>query len=117
MKILRLIAAIVVGYVLFAASSMLLVGPVMTQTGVVMIVVALLALALIGLVVGLVASAIAGENHRIAGYILAGLVALATLANLFMGLGAEPLWYKLGTLVLTVPGILLVCLRSPLQSA
>lgn len=112
MKILRAILAVVIGYVLFAASSMLLVGPVMTRQGPLMVVVALVALAAIGVVVGLVARAVAGESRQLAGCILAGLVALATLANLFMGLGAEPLWYKLGTLVLTVPAILFVGIRS-----
>lgn len=111
MKILRAIVAIVVGYVLFAVASMLLVGPVMTRQGLFMVVVALVALALIGLVVGLVAKAIAGGHRRLVGYILAGLVALATVANLVMGLGAEPVWYKIGTLVLTAPAILLVGFR------
>lgn len=115
MKILRAIVAVIIGYVLFATGSILLVGPVMTRQGPFMVVVALAALALIGLVVGCVARAIAGDHRRVAGYILAGLVALATLVNLMMGLGAEPVWYKIGTLVLTVPAILLVGLRGPTQ--
>ncbi len=44
-------------------------------------------------------------------YVLAGLVALATVANLAMQLGAEPTWYKVGTLVLTAPAILCLGLR------
>ncbi|MCZ6727612.1 MAG: hypothetical protein O7A98_09710, partial [Acidobacteria bacterium] len=70
----------------------------------------LIGLALIGLVSGFMAATISRENGRLAGYILAGLVGLATAANLAMGLGAEPVWYKVGTLVLTAPLILLVCL-------
>ncbi len=108
MKVVRAIAAVVVGYVLFAGSSMMLVGPVMSRQGGLMIVVALVALAVIGMVVGLVARVIAGDYRKPVAYILTGLVALATLVNLFMGLGAEPTWYKIGTLVLTAPAICLV---------
>jgi len=114
MKNSRAIVAVVVGYMLFAAANMLLIrfGPVMTQQGPLMVVVVLAALALIGLVVGSNARIIAGEQRQLVGYLLAGLVALATLANLFMGLSAEPPWYKLGTLVLTVPAILLIGVRG-----
>jgi hypothetical protein len=38
---------------------------------------------------------------------------LATLANLVMRPGAEPVWYKDGTLVLTASVILLAGLRRP----
>ena len=38
---------------------------------------------------------------------------VATLVNLILAAGAEPLWYKLGTLLLTVPLILGVGLRRP----
>ena len=64
MKILRGIVAVVVGYVLFAGASMWLVrfGPVMTQQGPLMVVVVLVALALIGVVVGLNARIIAGDH-------------------------------------------------------
>lgn len=66
MKILRAIVAVVAGYVLFAGASMLLerFGPVMTQQGPLMVVVVLLALALIGLVVGSNARIIAGGCAR-----------------------------------------------------
>ena len=114
MKILRAIVAVVVGYALFAGASMLLVrfGPVMTQQGPLMVVVVLVALALIGLVVGLNARIIAGEQRQLVGYLLAGLVALATMVNLFIGLSAEPAWYKLGILALTAPTILLMGVRG-----
>jgi hypothetical protein len=59
-KIVRAILAVVVGYVLYAAASMLLVGPVMANRGVLMAVVALMALALIGLVTGVMAKLLAG---------------------------------------------------------
>ena len=113
MNALRIIAAIVVGYVLFALGSMFLVGPVMAKEGTVIIVLGLIGLALVGLFSGLIARAIAGEKAQVAGYVLAALVGLATLANLLMQLGAEPVWYKVGTLLLTMPLILVVCLRPP----
>ena len=68
-------------------------------------------LAVIGLAAGWIATTIAGAHRRLVSYLLAGLVALATLANLVLGFGAEPVWYKVGTLVLTAPAILLVGLR------
>lgn len=79
MTILRAIAAIIVGYLVFAASSMLLVGLVIARQGPLVVVIAL--------------------------------VAIATIANLVMGFGAEPVWYKVGTLVLTALAVLLVGLR------
>lgn len=101
----------VVGYVAFAGGSMLLVGPVMAQTGPLAMVLGLAGLLLIGLVAGFLAAKISGDSCRIAGIVLTALIVLATLANLLMELGAEPRWYKLGTLLLTAPMILLVCLR------
>lgn len=111
MKVLRVVLASVVGYVVFAVGSMLLVAPVMAQEGSMIVAVGLIGLALIGLVSGFTAATISGGGGRLAGYILAGLVGLATVANLALGLGAEPVWYKVGTLALTAPLILLVCLR------
>ena len=111
MSIFRAIAGIIVGYLVFAAASMMLVGLVIARQGPFVVVIALVTLALVGLAAGWVAAAIAGESRRLASYILAGLVALATLANLVMGFGAEPVWYKIGTLVLTAPAILLIGLR------
>ncbi len=113
MSVFRTIAAILVGYVLFASASMMLVGPVMAQQGPMIVVLALIALAVIGLVVGFVAAMIAGSKRLLAGYIVAGLVCLATLANLVMQLGAEPVWYKVATLFVTAPLIVLVCRRQP----
>lgn len=111
MKVLRIVAAVVVGYLAFALTSMALVWPVTAGEGPMIVVLGLIGLALIGLLAGFVAAAISGEDRRLAGYVLAGLVALATVANLVTGLGAEPVWYKVGTLVLTVPLIVIVCLR------
>ena len=112
MNALRTIAAVLIGYVVFAMASMMLVGQVMDREGPVIVVVGLVALAMIGLAAGYVASSIAGGKGRLTGCILAGLVAVATLANLVMQLGAEPTWYKVGTLILTAPMILLVGLRG-----
>lgn len=106
MEIVRVVVAIVVGYVVFAAASMFLVGQIPATGSPVVVVLGLVALALIGVIAGFVARAISGNGRRITGYILAGLVAVATLANLLMQLGAEPTWYKVGTLVLTAPAIL-----------
>lgn len=111
MKILRTLGAVVVGYVLFAVASMLLISLLATGDGLVLTVLALAALAVIGLLSGWTAAAISGETRQLAGYIVAGLVAVATIANLAMQLGAEPVWYKVGTLVLTVPGIILATRR------
>ena len=112
MKILRAFAGVVVGYLVFAVSSMFLVGVVMDREGPMVIGLGLIALATIGCVSGFVASKIAGGTSRPVGFVLAGLVAAATIANLAMQLGAEPTWYKMGTLLLTVPAIVVVSLRS-----
>lgn len=112
MDILRAIAGIIVGYLVFAVGSMLLISPVMSQEGPVIIVVALVALAVIGLIAGWLATAVGGKHARLVVCVVAGLVALATIANLVMKLGAEPDWYKVGTLLLTAPAILLVGLRA-----
>ena len=111
MKVLRGVVAIVAGYVVFALASMLLVGPVIAGEGPMIVALGLIGLAIVGLVSGAIAAAIAGGNGRLVGSVLAGLVGLATVANLAMQLGAEPIWYKVGTLVLTAPLILLICLR------
>ncbi len=112
MKILRAFAGVVVGYLVFAASSMFLVGMVMDREGPVVIGLGLTVLAAIGCVSGFLASKIAGGTSRPVGFVLAGLVAAATIANLAMQLGAEPTWYKMGTLLLTAPAILMISLRS-----
>jgi len=112
MSILRIILAIIAGYFLFAACSMLLVGLVMGKSGLFVVILGLTGLALVGLIAGWVARAIAGKMARIAGYVLAGLILVATLANLLMQLGAEPVWYKIGTLVLTAPAVVCVSLRQ-----
>ncbi len=112
MSALRTIVGIVVGYLSFAAASMLLVGTAMAGAGAVRALVALVGLLLIGLGSGLATTVIAGPHGRLASAIVGGLVALATLANLAMQLGAEPSWYKLGTLLLTVPAIVLTGRRQ-----
>lgn len=112
MDIVRTIAGVVVGYLIFAAASMLMIGAVTEGQGPVAIGLGLLGLTLIGLIAGFVAMSIAGANIRLVGFVLAGLVVIATAANLILQLGAEPLWYKVGTLALTAPGILFVCLRE-----
>lgn len=113
MEIVRIIGAIVTGYLVFALASMLLVGLVMAQQGPLIAALALVGLPLIGLAAGFTARAIAGEKRRLAAYILAGLVLLATLVNLILAAGAERIWYKVGTLLLTVPLILVVGIRQP----
>ena len=113
MKIFRAFAGVIVGYLIFAVSSMMLVGMVMERSGPVVMGLGWLSLAAIGCVSGWVASKIAGNTRRPVGYVLAGLVAAATIANLAMRLGAEPTWYKIGTLLLTAPAILMISLRSP----
>jgi len=112
MKIFRAFAGVIVGYLIFAVSSMMLVGMVMQRSGPVIMGLGWLALAAIGCVSGFVASKIAGNTRRPVGFVLAGLIAAATIANLAMQLGAEPTWYKMGTLLLTVPAIVVVSLRS-----
>jgi hypothetical protein len=89
----------------------------MVQEGPIMVVLALTALGVIGLVGGVLAAAISGTHSRLACFILAGVVLLATLANLLLRLGSEPDWYKVGTLLLTGPAIVLVGLRRSHPSA
>ncbi len=114
MRILRAIIAVVVGYVLYAGASMFLLrsGLFLMSPRRLMVVVVLAALALIGLVVGSNARLIAGDQRRLVSYLLAGLVTLVTLVSLIERSGVEPNWYKLGTLALTVPAILLMGLRG-----
>lgn len=112
MKIFRALVGVVVGYLVYAISSMLLVGLVMGQKGPIVIVIGCVALAAIGWVAGFLAIKIAGGLTRPVIFVLAALVAAATIANLAMQLGAEPTWYKVGTLLLTVPLILVAGLRS-----
>lgn len=112
MKILRAFAGIVVGYLIYAISSMLMVGVVMGRSGAIVIILGLVGLAVIGLVAGCATAKISGDTRRLTGLILAGLVVVATLANLLLQLGAEPTWYKVGTLLLTAPAILVACVRS-----
>lgn len=117
MKLIRAFGAVVVGYLIYAVSSMLLVGLVMAQKGPITVGLACVALAAIGCLAGFLAVKIAGSMRRPTGFILAGLVASATIANLAMLLGAEPTWYKLATLLLTVPAILVVSLRSTVSES
>ncbi|MCH9648295.1 MAG: hypothetical protein K0U98_08655 [Deltaproteobacteria bacterium] len=112
MSILRMVLAIIAGYLLFAVASMSLLVPVMGREGLVVIVLALAVLAIIGVTSGYLAKVIAGGKSKLACSILAALVALATLANLVFQTGAEPVWYKIGTLVLTASMILLVGSRQ-----
>ncbi len=108
MRAFRTVGGIVAGYVMFGSASMLLVSVVMLQAGPWVVPLGLAALAVIGALAGWVATTVAGTRPRLIGHILAGLVGAATLANLLLRLGAEPGWYKVGTLFLTVPLILLV---------
>jgi len=112
MNLIRAFGAVVVGYLIYAVSSMLLVGLVMAQKGPIMVGLACVALAAIGWVAGFVAVKVAGSMRRPAAFILAGLISAATIANLVLQLGAEPTWYKIATLLLTVPAILIASLRS-----
>lgn len=105
---MRIAIGVVVGYLLFAVASMFTVGAIGVREGVTVVIVSLVALALIGVIVGWVATAIAGSGARLAATILAGLIAVATLANLLFHFGAEPSWYKLGTLLLTAPAAMLM---------
>ena len=106
--IARVIGGIVAGYLVYAISAMLLVGPVMASQGATVVVVGLVVLALIGCVAGLLAALVAGERRQLAASVAAVLVALASIVNLVVGLGAESTWFKVGTLLLTVPAMLLV---------
>ena len=116
MKTLRTIAAVIAGYVLYAASSMLLVGPVLKNRVAIMMALALVSLVVIGLFSGFVAAAIAGEKRRLAGNVLALLVIVVTIVNLIQQLGGEPAWYKVGTILLTAPAIAFMGYRTPRKS-
>ena len=111
MTVVRLVGAAVVGYVLYAVASMQLVGPV-GSGGPVTALLVVLGLAMIGLAVGFLTARIAGPKAKTAAAVAATLIALATLANLSLGLGAEPVWYKLATLLVTIPALLWVAHRA-----
>jgi len=112
MKILRALVGVVVGYLIYALASMLVVGMVTPREGPTAMFLGLTALLVIGGIAGFATSAIAGGMKRPAALILAGLVAMATVANLAMQLGAEPTWYKVGTLLLTTPVIVIMSFRT-----
>ncbi len=111
MTVLRLVGAAILGYLLFAVGSMQLVGLVM-RGGAAAAIGALVGLAVIGAVVGYLTARIAGPKAAVAAAVAATLIGLATLANLVFGLGAEPVWYKLATLLVTIPIVLWVARRS-----
>ncbi len=118
MHAIRIIGGVVAGYFIFAIASMSLLGLLGARTGFAVMAGTLLALAVIGVVAGLAVRLIAATAGRPVGaYVLAGLVALATLANLILQLGAEPTWYKLGTLLLTVPAVVWAALRGSAKAA
>ena len=111
MPIVRVVLAVIVGYLVYAIFSMLLAQPVLEQAETFVVVASLAGLVLIGLMAGFVAHWIGREMSGVAVCIMAGLIALATIANLIMQLGAEPMWYKIGTLLLTVPAALWIGTR------
>lgn len=113
MGVVRVIAGVVVGYLAFAVGSMMLVGPATPPTAAGWALTSVLGLGGIGLVSGEICRWLAGPRHRLASRILAALVAAATLANLLLDLGAEPWWFKLAILLLTVPIILWTGIRGP----
>ena len=108
MKVVRIVVGVVVGYLVYAVGSMLLAGHAIAGGGAIVVVLVLLGLAAIGAVAGLAAGRIGEEGGRTAATVAAALVALATGLNLALSLGAEPTWYKVGTLLLTVPLVGLV---------
>ena len=108
MEMIRKTAAVLAGYFIFALASMAVISLLGSLQGPISVVVALAALAVTGFLAGLVVRVLAGGGSRWPGYTTGGLVALATVANLLLRLGAEPVWYKTATLVLTVPLLLLV---------
>lgn len=111
MNTVRAIAGTLIGYVVYAFASMTLVGAIMGADGAAVIVVALAALVAIGALAGALTALVAGPKGALAGALAAGLVALATAANLLLTLGAEPVWFKVGTLLLTAPTLLFVARR------
>lgn len=117
MIILRTAAGVIVGYVVYAFCSMTLVGAVMGSQSTGTTISSLAALAVIGGIAGALTALIAGPKSGLAVAITAGLVTLATVANLALQLGAEPVWFKLGTLLLTVPALLLVGRRLAPRSS
>ena len=119
-KIVLAIAAVVLGYLIFALGSMTVVlalfhRPVIDST----LVVALLAMTgwlAIGVVVGLVAAKLGGPWGRQAAWVVAGLVVLVTGLNLLLGVAIEPNWYKVGVLVVTAPTIVVFGSRMRQES-
>ncbi len=106
MQIIRAIGTGLVGYVVYAIGSMLLVGLVVSNSTILGVVIAVIGLPVIGFLAGKVI-ALSDANHgKIIGYIVSGIVLLATLVNIIQNLGSEPLWYKIGTILLVIPAIL-----------
>lgn len=117
MNIVRAIAGVLIGYFVYAYASMTLVGAIMGSEGTATVAMALAALAAIGALAGALAALVAGPKAAVATTVAAGLVVLATLANLILKLGAEPVWFKVGTLLLTAPILCLVGRRLARRAA
>jgi hypothetical protein len=111
MKIIRSIASVLAGYLVFALGSSAFVYVWFIQrrsaVDVVSILLSLVCLAAIGLAGGFVTSLIAGRRALLHCGIVAALVGLVTIGNLLMGVAAEPVWYKALVFVVFVPALLL----------
>lgn len=117
MEHVRTAGGIVLGYVVYAVGSMLLVGPVVSSSTTVGVVVAAIGLPIIGFTAGNVTALVAAGRRTLSGYLVAALVLLATLVNIIQNLGAEPIWYKIGTIVLVIPAVLFATRRRAGQQA
>lgn len=108
MILFRTLSSIIVGYVAYAFTSMLLIAVMMSTTGVAQVMLGCVGLVFIALLVCYLVAVVSGKqlesDNHIALFIVASLIVVATSANLFLELGAEPVWYKLGTLFVLVPG-------------
>ncbi|MCI0390861.1 MAG: hypothetical protein MOB07_19115 [Acidobacteria bacterium] len=111
MKIIRSIASVLAGYLVFALGSSTFVYVWFIQrrsaADTVSILLSVICLAAIGFACGFVTSLLAGRRALLHCGIVAALVALVTIGNLLMGVAAEPVWYKALVFVVLVPALLL----------
>ena len=117
MQIIKAIAAGILGYLVYAIGSMVLVGLVVSSSTTLGIVMAGIGLPVIGFLAGKLTTIVDANHGTMNGYVVAGLVLLATLVNIVQNLGAEPVWYKIGTLLLVIPAVLLATRPKVKQQA
>ena len=115
MKIVKAVGAGLLGYLVYAIGSMLLVGLVVSNSTTLGVIIAVIGLPVVGFLAGKLIGLVDAIHMTMIGYIVAGLVLFATLVNIVQNLGSEPIWYKIGTIVLVIPAMLIATRRKASQ--